>query len=130
MGSWSYEIMGGDGPLDVECDFEATFENRIPTMKESLAFILSQDHSELITAAGFILIRAGAPICGDARFQLLKAIDLEIACIDDWSDPLAREKALDDFKIVVENYPENGGLVALPPQKGLFETIMEDQYGT
>jgi hypothetical protein len=132
MGWWSESIMGGDTPFDIAGEFDdALGEKGKPKAQSVVDFINSKigeyagDAHLLKQCAGFIQIDRGGPFNDELRQLVLEGIDAENPEEAGWSEPDARQLALDDFRKIVVAYPDAGGNVILPDQPGLFETIFK-----
>jgi hypothetical protein len=125
MGWWDASIMGGDGPLDTEHDFQERFGDRTPTADEGLDFMNSfgeyrDEIDKQVTA--FLIIKAGAPMHDEVRRLALEGIAEEDT--SEWGDPQERQAVLTEFAKIVKAYPAEGGVIDLPDQPGLLQKIM------
>ena len=130
MGWWSESIMGGDSPLDLECDFnheyglgKASPEQAVEFIKEKLPFSGSEQHI-VKQVVGFIMIQRQCEMSDELRQLVLEGIAEED--LESWKDPDARNRVLTDFKQIVLAYPTNGGKVDLPHQRGLLEELFSN----
>lgn len=128
MGSWSVTIMGGDEPMDVEDAFTDAFGESEVTPEMAIDFLSGKvgklrgvDQETAEQVVGFLMIQRGARFNSNLRKIVLAGIDLDDATI--WEDPTGRKQVMDDFRKIVEEYPDGGAKVDLPHQPGLFETI-------
>lgn len=146
MGWWDEGIMGGDTPLDFSGEFEDKFgskdphvnEWRIEDGKEPLPFIIptaeqgvefikaNQGYDGAIAAqvTGWLMIERGAPMSNELRQLVLSGIDEEISeGAESWGNPETRIARLQEFRKVVEAYPQDGSQVDMPANPGLFEKL-------
>jgi hypothetical protein len=154
MGWFSYDIMGGDTPLDAEGTWEDEFgggydydsdENPPPiiplregiTSDDVRAFANEQMENDwkddwhiFAQVVGLKMIENGIPMKDGVREGILHAIDAEIEVI-----PPEHERAekLNEFRAIVVDYPaaglsplkDNPFLKRLPYQEGLMEKIAQ-----
>lgn len=139
MGSWSVAIMGGDTPLDVQCEFEDLFgaetpnefdknpaPYRVPSAEELITLIRDSEWQEGVRnmVIGYLAIERGSTFNDDLRELVITGIDEEVEGIEDWDNPEARRTVLEEFRSIVIAYPNEGKAVEMPHQPGLFETIL------
>lgn len=144
MGSWSVSIMGGDGPLDIQCEYEELFGAldpdpededpvpfRVPTAAEAVALIRDLGILEPETAyvVGFLQMERAGPMSDELRRLVLEGLDADMENTSDWDKPEEREASLNQFRKMVVEYPAEGAEVEMPYQAGLLETICEKLGG-
>jgi hypothetical protein len=145
MGWWSEDIMGGDGPCDIQCMFDREFGTRIDEEDEWGEYELPAkvagnkvidfadkaikdyfDFEEVWQAIGYIMIDAGMPMTDSVRKKVLRATDSEIeGGAESWCSPEGRLEKLREFRAIVDAYPSEGGRVEMPHQTGLFEKFAQ-----
>jgi hypothetical protein len=126
MGQWGAGIMQGDTPMDIEYDFEKCFPQGHVKPDEAVEFIKRMNDEPIGGAVvGYLIIQRGGPFSDELRQMVISSIELDRSEIEvvGWKDPEERHKALDEFKAIVEAYPDAGAKVELPEQMGLLDTI-------
>ena len=130
MGWWSYDIMGGDSPADVEIYFDdmvSRFGAKNITPQHALTLIEETQKEwrcseDVITqAVGFCMIDRGYPFSEELRKEVIEAIDADE--YERFTDVEERQRKLAEFKAIVIAYPNEGKETTMPHQSGLFEEI-------
>lgn len=136
MGWWSTSVMGGDGPYDIQAEFEERFlvcVDRDEYKYELQEAIDPQDVIHFIDnctlddicvvgqVAGFLQMTYGQRMNKELRANLI-----EYAKEDEWAyDNDERKAAMDRFIHAVNVYPSEGGEADLPEQHGLLYQLLD-----
>ena len=134
MGWWSESIMGGDEPLDIEGCFDDEFgENKSALTADAAVEFINGDMVNkygfepaiVKQVTGYLTIKRAGPFNDELRRLVIEGIDEELEDTSDWSEPELRVATLNEFKRLVEAYPDTGALVNMPNQPGLFDKLAE-----
>jgi len=136
MGRWSWDIMGGDTPLDIQCeiydvcnieqypDIEDDAEEVDLLTKEILESNVDKIISEICEKdlegyliLGYMMMERGCKMSSDLKTKILQVCD-----IDEDLDIPERLKVITEFKDILESYDNQA--VTLE-SKGLLEAIFE-----
>lgn len=132
MGWWSEDIMGGDGPCDIQyamlhklgtkLDEVDDWGDNIYVLKkvtgtkilEFASELKYYDYEEVWQTIGFQLIDHGLPMTDKVRENVVRATKMEIdEGATSWCSPEGRLAKLREFLSIVESYPREGAKVAL-----------------
>lgn len=136
MGWWSTQIMGGDHPMDRECDIFAEIgikpsrvhlvkkENirkrlieRLPNLIESFSKRKDDDLSISFQVLAFVLMKYGVPISQEVKDNLIEKISL-----DEWAKE--EPERAKNIHYLIEDLKSYEGEPQTTHQRGLFETML------
>lgn len=129
MGWWSPTIMGGDTPLDIECEWDEKGFNKKPPTDEDLKHFFDCAvrwtggerfiGPQVVTV---LMMRYGWPISDELRERLLDESTEDETDAEGWNDPAERLRHVANLQATLRNYDGTPTEVA---EEGLFEKIAE-----
>jgi len=135
MGCWGFGIMESDDALDAQEEFEDVFgakedlegndTSRIPTEAEVLSFFdtVNNDYQVLLVS-GYLLMDRSAPMSFKVKEFVCGAVDHELNGHGDIPLNDERRECLQELRVLVAQYPEEGKDVILPPNEGLIDKMI------